>query len=218
MLVEQLRAQGRDREADMARATRRFIFAAFSRDTPFNDSGELSLKLLECPQSVFQGMGKVLQEWEKDFTDLDEGFDLEINRNSQSSSGFTKYEVRAKTKREGGSMNIVPSPLTEDERQLVMESFPDLDTFAQPPDIDEFAAALGMPTPEPPVTSGLSSSPTTPAAAGPPTTTASSAAAACPLFGDGWEADDEACRECTKAEECKSKMEGKLKVPKRRPA
>jgi len=216
--VERLRKSGEERDADMARAQRRFIFAAFSRDNPFNDAGEVCVKLLECPPTVFQGLGKVAQEWDMDFTDPDEGFDVEIMRNSQSGGGFTKYEVRPETKQAGASRSIVQKPLTEEEKQLVSDAFPDFDAQTAPPDPMELAAVLDIELGEPPV-----SLPSRANAAPAPTETAAETAPdadvpsdQCLLYGEGWE-DDDSCRECDLATECKELTLKKQRKPVKTP-
>jgi len=214
--VEDLRKEGNDKDADMARAQRRFIFAAFSRDNPFNDAAEICIKLLECPPSVFQGMGKVAQEWDMDFTDPEEGFDLEIARNSQSGGGFTKYEVRPMTKLEGTSRSVVQTALTAEEKQLIVEAFPDFDAQMSPPDPVELANALGMTLGEPPVLSPASEAPTAAPAAISGTAAAEGAEDDCLLYGEGWE-DDDACRGCAVSADCKDLTSAKQRKSMKKP-
>lgn len=205
--VEKLRKQpGNEKDADMARAQRRFIFAAISRDNPYNDAGEVCIKLLECPPTVFQGLGKVAQEWDIDFTDPEKGCDVEIMRNSQSGGGFTKYEVRPEVELHGGSRSIVVKALTEQERQLIAEAFPSFEAHTSPPDPTELAAVLGVEMGEPSVMSSMGSD-------APQTTTGvledqTSEESQCLLYGEGWE-DDEACRECSLSEACKEQTQKK---------
>jgi hypothetical protein len=217
--VESLRKRGHDKEADMARAQRRFIFTVISRDSPLNNAGELCIKLMECPPTVFQGLGRVVADWEgMDFTDLNEGYDVEILRNTQAN--ITKYEVRPKTELRGGSKNIIKTPLTELEKQLIEESFPDFELLMSPPDPADLARVLSLSIEvgEPPVMGSLADrqSPRTGASeASSQTTGISDPVNQCPLYGEGWE-DDDACRECSFAEECKRLTEAKRRRPVRK--
>ena len=244
-LVEKLRQAGDEKAADMARATHRWLFVVISRDNPFNDSGAKCLKILEIPQSIFQGLGKVGREWGIDFTDPDKGFDIEIIRTPGSGGGWTKYEVRAKTTQQGTTRTIVQTPLTEEERALVTETYPDLDDQIRIPDAVRLAAALGMAVPEPKVIPpretlrGIGPAPeslvTPTSKAGavplqkvgarpeqpPPTPSAdvtlvANARATCPQFEHGFDSEDESCRECSVAEACRKGTEAALGAPRRK--
>jgi hypothetical protein len=286
-ITNQIRASGDGQSANKAKAQRRFIWVVLSRDNPFDDDGNLKLKLLECPPTVFQGMARVTNEWRRDFTDPVEGFDIEILR-SAGSGGIPKYEVEAITTLEGATKSVVKSPLTEEELALVNEAFPNVDELTQPPDYRRFALALGFPveeivpvqptagsplgtppppgtppplgappppgTPPPPGATPPSSPPSSPspnppppppppnppgtlgsglgddslppenqpapeAAAGQPAPVEVAAGdSVCPYFGQGYDSEDDACRECSSATACKTQTEaGQEEPPKRRP-
>lgn len=246
-ITAQIRAGGDDLSANKAKAQRRFIWVALSRDNPYDDDGNLKLKVLESPPTVFQGMARAANEWGIDFTDPVAGYDLDIMRSS--GSGIPKYEVKAVTTREGTTMSVVQSPLTEEEQKLVDEAFPDVDMLTQPPEYRRFALALGFPVDEtipeqpgrstqeqpplpPPAKQPESNQPPPPPPANqpesnqPPSQPANQPGSevvegetVCPYFGSGFDAEDDACRECNTADACKTQSEGgQEEPPKRRPA
>jgi len=228
LLSEQLRSDGNEIAANRARAQRRFVWAALSRDNPYDDDGALRLKVIECPTTVFQGMARIAAEWGMDFTHPEEGYDLEILRSK--SGNMTKYEVRASTSRDGATQTVIKSPLTEEEQALVREAFPEIEAVTRTPDIRRFAAALGFAVEEPEVSPGApptAAPPPTavpPSTAAPPPTAASSPSpeeANCPYFNDGgYDPNDDACRGCNSAEACLGNKQQKAapdKVPQRRP-
>lgn len=234
-IASQIRKSGDDQSANKAKAQRRFIWVGLSRDNPYDDDGNLKLKMLETPVTVFQGMARTANEWGLDFTDPKEGFDLVILRSS--GSGIPKYEVRASTAREGATQTVVQSPLTEDELALVQSSYPDLDELTRPPEYRRFALALGFSVDEPrttrppadaepteqpgPETQPASRPEGTSPGPGPTSGTATESAegSVCPYFGAGYDAEDDACRQCNAAGECKTQSGGgqEEEAPKRKP-
>jgi len=223
-LSEQIRARGEEINANRSRAQRRFVWAAFSRDNPYDEDGAYRLKVIECPTTVFQGMARVAGEWGIDFTDPELGYDLEILRTK--SGNMTKYEVRALTTQEGTSKTVVQSPLTEEERALVADAFPELDEVTRMPDARRFAVALGFAVEEPDVSPGpQGTTPTStdtpaPTQQGPsprPASPPSTEEAHCPYFSDGgYDSNDDACRGCNSAEACKQNAKAPERVPQRR--
>jgi len=217
-LSEQLRSDGNEIAANRARAQRRFVWAALSRDNPYDDDGALRLKVIECPTTVFQGMARIAAEWAMDFTHPDDGYDLEILRSK--SGNMTKYEVRAATSREGATQTVIKSPLTDEEKALVNDAFPELSEVTRIPDARRFAVALGFAVEEPEVSPGPTPTTTTPTPV-PSAAEASPVEANCPYFNDGgYDQNDDACRGCSSAEACmknKQQKEAPSRVPQRRP-
>lgn len=214
-LSEQLRESGNEIAANRARAQRRFVWAALSRDNPYDEDGSLRLKVIECPTTVFQGMARIAAEWGMDFTHPDEGYDLEILRSK--SGNMTKYEVRASTSRDGGTQTIIKSPLSDEEKALVRDAFPEIEAVTRMPDARRFAAALGFAVEEPEVSPAAAAAPVS----SPPTAAASPEEAHCPYFNDGgYDQNDDACRGCSSAEACmenKQAKEAPSRIPQRRP-
>ena len=209
--VEGLRESGSERDANRLKGQRRYVWVAFSRENPADEEGNLALKLLECPTTVFLEMMDVANEW-GDFTDPETGFDLVIKRSA--GAGIPKYDVSAATKREGNTRTVIYSPLTEEEKGLIENDYPDLDEILRRPNRARFALALGLPVEEPLVQPGVV--PTVPPTA-PSTVPAvsSKSAPVCPYYGTQFDPADEACRECGVAEQCSKESEAK--APRRKP-
>lgn len=219
----QLRADGDDQNANRTKAQHRFIWVAISRDNPFDDDGGLRLKMLESPITVFQGMARTAKEWGMDFTDAQDGYDLEILRTS--TGPMPKYEVKAVTSQEGATKTVLKSPLTEAETALVLEAYPDIDELLRPPEYRRFAQAVGFPVEEPDVNPPGGAVPGTPPpqSVAQPATTESDPQpeqeSQCPYFGTAYDTADDACKRCGKAADCKTQTEGasEPEAPKRTP-
>ena len=223
-LIEQLRAQGKDVEADKAKAQKRYILTAFSREQPNNDAGELVIKFLEVPPSVFNGMATVLKDWDEDFTHVTTGYDLQIIRSSNGP--MVKYDVKPVTKKEAGSMALVFTPLSEKEAMLVDEAYPDLDKEVELPDFASFAAAVGLGlttepimnigtpapvagTPAPVAGTPVPTTGTPVPTTGTPAPVAETPADTCPVYGKDYDESIDVCRACSVAEACKTETEAK---------
>lgn len=198
-LVEKFRAMGQDTSADKVKAQRRYIFLVFSRDFPNNEMGELAIKIVEVPPTVFQGLAKVAQEWD-DFTHPDTGYDIQIMR---TTGPFTKYEVSATTQRDRGSssLNLVRTPLSQEELRVLSESCPDLDKELEPPDIAMFSLAAEVRK------EGDFAPGSRFASESPNAEDAKEEGVECPVFGEDYDETASACRSCSSAETCKTKTE-----------
>ena len=137
-LVEELRKRGDSAKADKVKAQPRFLMATFYRDVPNDETGQLCIKIYEMPPTVFQKLGKLLEDWGQSFTDSVTGYDIKITKIPGTGGGFMKYEVAPVTRKERGTMSLVVSPLTEDELLLIDDAFPDLDAEIVPPQIEMY--------------------------------------------------------------------------------
>jgi hypothetical protein len=199
-LVEEFRKRGNERVADMLRAQHRFVWPVFFRDSPLNEVGDLCIKLYEMPQSVFTGLGKVYEEWGVDFTDPDKGYDIEVLKTNAGT--FTKYEVRAVTQREKGSMSLLETPLTEEERYLVANAYPDLSQELALPDRETYTRVMASLLDEPDLFIPGRSTPSTDPNQ-------------CPQFGIGYNPELDVCIECADAEECKEELSKSARSPRK---
>ena len=217
--VEELRKRGDGAKADKVKAQPRFTMAAIFRDAPNDETGQLCIKMYEMPPTVFQKLGKVLQDWEQNFLDAELGYDIEITKLPGTGGGFTQYEVAPVTKKERGTMSLVLSPLTKEELELVANAFPDLDAELVPPQIDVYEAVIASLLGEEPTPSLPGTKPTAAMTAGMRTTkTAPPVPKAvpkqepeimCPKFGEFDEELDD-CLGCDEAEDCKAETDKKV--------
>jgi len=173
--------------------------------------------VMECPPTVFAGIGAVCKEWNVDFTDPVKGYDFIILR-SQGSGGFTKYDVKPATKQVEMSKTLDLSPLSEVELKLLVESFPDLDALIALPDASSTARVwaaiqpfLGEPKVTPAAQPFVPINYTQPLPLQPlqplplqPLQPAVAVNDQCPYYGTDYNATDEACRECNLAEPCRT--------------
>ena len=205
--VDQLRKGGEDKRADLMKAQHRYLWPVFSRDIPFNDAGELCIKIYEFPVSVLRGLGDILKNWEDDFTDPVKGYDIEVVRITQAQ---TKYEVRPRTTKQGSSRTLYITQLTEEELGLIETAYPDLDAEITPPDSGELAAALGM---EPAIKRTFDLGVKKPVPfydskeVAPKEEDEESDVSDCPKYGTGFDTEDEACRVCESANDCKTETD-----------